>query len=265
MVSFNNRLKKHITELSSYLCVGLDISPESLGSASSLSQCIDHANRVIDATIDLAAAFKPNLAFFEQWGSAGYKWLEDTMEYINNGTLTIADGKRGDIGNTAEKYAQSIFDHFGFDAATVNPYMGEDAIVPFIKRPDKGAFILCKTSNPSSGDFQNSQNGQKHIFELVARKSVELNSTENVGLVVGATIPEEIKTIRRIAPELPFLIPGVGAQGGDLEKSMQYGNENGLALISISRGIIFSGDKTEKAIRSTAKDYKDKMMDLVHG
>ena len=94
---------------------------------------------------------------------------------------------------------------------------------------------------------------------------MELNSTENVGLVVGATIPEEIKTIRRIAPELPFLIPGVGAQGGDLEKSMQYGNENGLALISISRGIIFSGDKTEKAIRSTAKDYKDKMMDLVHG
>ena len=143
--------------------------------------------------------------------------------------------------------------------------MGEDAIVPFIKRPDKGAFILCKTSNPSSDDFQNSQNGQKHIFELVARKSVELNSTENVGLVVGATIPEEIKTIRRIAPELPFLIPGVGAQGGDLEKSMQYGNENGLALISISRGIIFSGDKTEKTIRSTAKDYKDKMMDLVHG
>ena len=94
---------------------------------------------------------------------------------------------------------------------------------------------------------------------------MELNSTENVGLVVGATIPEEIKTIRRIAPELPFLIPGVGAQGGDLEKSMQYGNENGLALIAISRGIIFSGDKTEKAIRSTAKDYKDKMMDLIHG
>ena len=215
--------------------------------------------------MDLVAAFKPNLAFFEQWGSAGYKWLEDTMEYIDNRTFTIADGKRGDIGNTAEKYAQSIFDHFGFDAATVNPYMGEDAIVPFIKRPDKGAFILCKTSNPSSDDFQNSQNGQKHIFELVARKSVELNSTENVGLVVGATIPEEIKTIRRIAPELPFLIPGVGAQGGDLEKSMQYGNENGLALISISRGIIFSGDKTEKFIRSTAKDYKDKMMDLVHG
>ena len=265
MVSFNNRLKKHITDLSSYLCVGLDISPESLGSSSSLSQCIDHANRVIDATIDLAVAFKPNLAFFEQWGSAGYKWLEDTMEYINNRTLTIADGKRGDIGNTAEKYAQSIFDHFGFDAATVNPYMGEDAIVPFIKRPDRGAFILCKTSNPSSGNFQNSENGQKHIFELVARKSVALNSTENVGLVVGATIPEDIRTVRNIAPELPFLIPGVGAQGGDLEKSMQYGNENGLALISVSRGIIFSGDKTEKAIRSTAKGYKDKMMDLVHG
>ena len=120
-------------------------------------------------------------------------------------------------------------------------------------------------SNPSSGDFQNSQNGKKHVFELVARKSMELNSTENVGLVVGATIPEEIKTVRRIAPELPFLIPGVGAQGGDLEKSTQYGNENGLALISISRGIIFSGDKTEKTIRSTAKDYKDKMMELIHG
>ncbi len=265
MNSFNNRLKKHIAEISSYLCVGLDISPESLGSSSSLSQCIDHSKRVIDATIDLIAAFKPNFAFFERWGSAGFKWLESTMNYINTRTLTIADGKRGDIGNTAEQYAKSIFNHFGFDAVTVNPYMGEDAIIPFIKRPEKGAFILCKTSNPSSSDFQNSQNGQKHVFELVARKSVELNSMENVGLVVGATLPEEIKKIRHLAPELPFLMPGVGAQGGDLEKSIRYGNEKGIALISISRGIIFSGDKTEKSIRSTAKEYRDKMMEYIHG
>ena len=202
MNSFNNRLKKHIAEISSYLCVGLDIPPESLGSSSSLSQCIDHSKRVIDATIDLIAAFKPNFAFFERWGSAGFKWLENTMNYINTRTLTIADGKRGDIGNTAEQYAKSIFNHFGFDAVTVNPYMGEDAIIPFIKRPEKGAFILCKTSNPSSSDFQNSQNGQNHVFELVARKSVELNSMENVGLVVGATLPEEIKKIRHLAPEL---------------------------------------------------------------
>ena len=262
---FNNRLKNHIQNLSSNLCVGLDISPESLGSTSSLSQCMDHSKRVIDATIDLAAAFKPNLAFFERWGSAGFKWLEHTIDYINNGTFTVADGKRGDIGNTAEQYAQSIFNHFGFDAVTVNPYMGEDAIIPFIKHPEKGAFILCKTSNPSSGDFQNSPNGQKHVYELVAKKSMELNAMKNVGLVVGATVPEEIKKIRHLAPNLPFLIPGVGSQGGDLEKSICYGNENGVALISISRGIIYSGDKTEKSIRTTAKDYRDKMMDFIHG
>ena len=153
MEYFNNRLKNHIQDFSSALCVGLDISPESLGNSKSITHCIDHSKRVIDATIDLAAAFKANLAFFERWGSAGFKWLEHILEYINNRKITIADGKRGDIGNTAEQYANSIFDHFGFDAVTVNPYMGKDAIIPFINRPEKGAFILCKTSNPSSGDF----------------------------------------------------------------------------------------------------------------
>ena len=265
MNSFNNRLKKHIAEISSYLCVGLDISPESLGSSSSLSQCIDHSKRVIDATIDLIAAFKPNFAFFERWGSAGFKWLENTMNYINTRTLTIADGKRGDIGNTAEQYAKSIFNHFGFDAVTVNPYMGEDAIIPFTKLPEKGAFILCRTSNSSSEEFQNRLNGHHHVFELVAKKAVQLNSMNNVGLVIGATVPDEINQIRQHAPGLPFLIPGVGAQGGDLEKSVLYGNENGIALISISRGIIFSGDKTEKAIRSAAKEYRDKMLEYIHG
>ena len=265
MDSFNKQLNNHIENISSCLCVGLDISPELLGNSISISECIDHSKKVVDATIDLAAAYKPNLAFFERWGSNGIKWLEDILDYINGKTLTIADGKRGDIGNTAEQYAKSFFDHFGFNAVTVNPYMGEDAVDPFIKRPEKGAFILCKTSNPSSGDFQNSLNGQINLFERVAEKSVELNKMDNVGLVVGATVPDDIKKLRIIAPQLPFLIPGVGAQGGNLEKSVSYGNQNGHTLISISRGIIFSGDKSEGSIRSAAVDYRDRVMDIIDG
>ena len=220
---------------------------------------MEYSFKVIDATRDLAAAFKPNLAFFERWGAAGFEWLEQVLTRIGAGPLLIGDAKRGDIGNTANQYAYSLFDHFGFDAVTVNPYMGRDAIEPFLTRPEKGAFILCRTSNPSAIDLQNSSSNEKTLYLRVAEMAVELNTKNNVGLVVGATASPEIDIIRAVAPDLPFLIPGVGAQGGDLEASFTSGNRDGVAIINVSRGISFAGDRSAAAIRSEAENYVKRM------
>ncbi|MEA1882173.1 MAG: orotidine-5'-phosphate decarboxylase [Candidatus Marinimicrobia bacterium] len=264
MKSFNLRLSDIICQKESHLCVGLDMNPEGLGSAnSSLDDLKGYSYKVIDATRDLAAAFKPNLAFFERWGSDGFKWLEETMNYFDDGTIIIGDAKRGDIGNTAKEYAHSLFNHFGFDAVTLSPYMGQDSVAPFTEDPEKGVFILCRTSNPSATDLQNLNVGDEMVFDKTAQLCVEWNSNDNVGLVVGATAPDEISRIRGQAPGLPFLIPGVGAQGGDLERSMKDGNTNGDALINISRGISFAGDLSKKAIRNAAKDYVVRMRNIM--
>ena len=264
MYSFNYHLLKEIEKKQSHLCVGLDINPEGFANKNvTINDLKTHTEKVISATQDLAVAFKPNLGFYERWGSKGFKWLEETMELFEDNTIVIGDAKRGDIGNTAEQYAISLFDHFGFDAVTINPYMGVDSINPFIKNPKKGAFILCKTSNPSSINFQNLKLDGSNLYETVAKKCFEWNKKENIGLVVGATAPEEILNVRKIAPGLPLLIPGVGAQGGSLEKSMKNGNKNGKCLINVSRGIIFSTDLSEKSIRNSAKDYVDKMRECI--
>ena len=266
MKSFTTRISEHIIKKKSHLCVGLDISPEGLGNKNAkISDLIDHSLKIVDATIDLAVSYKPNLAFFERWGSEGFKWLEKINGYIGNNSIIIADGKRGDIGNTAKQYAISIFDYFGFDAVTINPYMGSDSIKPFIENPEKGVFVLCRTSNKSALELQDLKVGKENLFEQVAKLAVELNIYDNIGLVVGATVPSEIRKIRNIAPKLPFLIPGIGAQGGDLEKSMQYGNDNGVALINISRGISFAGDMSSRAIRNSAQDYVEKMREIING
>lgn len=265
MKSFITRLSEQITRKNSHLCVGLDISPEGLGNKNAkLSDLIDHSLKIIDATVDLAVCYKPNLAFFERWGSDGFKWLEKVIGYIGNNAIIIADGKRGDIGNTAKQYAISIFDHFGFDAVTINPYMGSDSIKPFVENPEKGVFILCRTSNPSASELQELKVEENSLYEKVAKLAVELNINDNIGLVVGATAPSEIRKIRKIAPKLPFLIPGIGAQGGDLEKSMQFGNENGIAIINISRGISFAGNMSSDVIKNAAQDYVEKMREIIN-
>ncbi len=271
MKPFNLRLSKLIKSKRSHLCVGLDMNPEAMGSSNTtLDELKKHSLKVIDATSDLASAFKPNLAFFERWGSEGFKWLEALMDYFPDDLIIIGDAKRGDIGNTAKQYAYSLFTHFDFDAVTLSPYMGKDSITPFIDNPEKGAFILCRTSNPSAVDLQNQQINiessdqtvqiideipNEMLFDKTAQLCVEWNKNNNVGIVVGATAPQEISRIRSHAPSLPFLIPGIGAQGGDLTQSMLDGNKNGDALINISRGISFSGDLSSKAIRNAAKDY----------
>ena len=279
MKSFNLRLSKLIKSKRSHLCVGLDMNPEAMGSSNTtLDELKKHSFKVIDATSDLASAFKPNLAFFERWGSEGFKWLEALMDYFPDDLIIIGDAKRGDIGNTAKQYAYSLFTHFDFDAVTLSPYMGKDSITPFIDNPEKGAFILCRTSNPSAVDLQNQQINiessdqtvqrideipNEMLFDKTAQLCVEWNKNNNVGIVVGATAPKEISRIRNHAPSLPFLIPGIGAQGGDLTQSMLDGNKNGDALINISRGISFSGDLSSKAIRNAAKDYLSQMREII--
>ncbi|HIA94460.1 MAG TPA: orotidine-5'-phosphate decarboxylase [Candidatus Marinimicrobia bacterium] len=258
MISFNSRLRSLTQERQSWLCVGLDMNPEAFGS-NSLSNLKEHTFNVIDATRDLAVAYKPNFAFFERWGAAGFAWLEETALYIGDDHIKIADAKRGDIGNTALQYADSIFGHFGFDCVTLSPYMGRDSIDPFLHDPEKGVFILCRTSNESAGDFQDNLTDGDPLYLKVAEWANGLNEKDNIGLVVGATAPEELTHIREISPDLSLLIPGVGAQGGDLEHSVKVGNQTGVGLINVSRGISFAGDMSENAIRSAAEDYLNQM------
>ena len=258
MNSFNSKLKSLIKDNKSCLCIGLDMNPESIGS-DKISNLKEHTFNVIDVTRDLAIAYKPNFAFFERWGAAGFAWLEETVAYIGNDHIKIADAKRGDIGNTAKQYAKSIFEHFNFDAVTLNPYMGRDSIEPFLDRCNKGAFILCRTSNPSAFQFQGQLDDANSIFRKVALMANDLNIKENVGLVVGATAIEELRVIKKIAPDLSLLIPGVGAQGGNLEDSVKIGNNTSSALINVSRGISFAGNMSKKAIRKSAKNYVNQM------
>ena len=264
MSSFNLRLNERITSLKSHLCVGLDIANSSFNNSNiELKKLKDHAKKVVESTRDLVVAYKPNFAFFEKWGSKGYQWLEEIVDFIGDDIIKIADAKRGDIGNTATQYAESIFGHFGFDAVTLSPYMGWDSIAPFVADEKKGAFILCKTSNASSKDFQNLPIENKKLFEIVAQRSSKWNASNNIGLVVGATASNEIRVVRKYAKNMPLLIPGVGAQGGDLKTSMIEGNTNGDAIINVSRGICFAGDLSSNAIRLKAEEYYKNMRELM--
>jgi orotidine 5'-phosphate decarboxylase subfamily 2 len=265
MQSFNSRLRERSRALDSHLCIGLDITPERLGiAATELEVLVDHARKVVDATIDLAVAYKLNLAFFERWGSAGYQWLETLREYIGKETIVIGDAKRGDIGSTAEQYASSLFGHFQFDAVTVNPYLGYDAVQPFAQDPTRGVFVLCRTSNPSAVDFQLHRREGLAVYESVAVNVVRWNRHDNLGLVVGATVPEAIARVRSLAPDVPLLVPGIGAQGGDLVSSFSAGNRDGVVVISVSRAVCFAGDGSAKAIRQAALELVETMRAIDH-
>tara|TARA_B100000424_G_scaffold271255_1_gene273214 strand:- start:5529 stop:6326 length:798 start_codon:yes stop_codon:yes gene_type:complete len=264
MTSFNNRLSDRAKRINSYLCVGIDISPELLGS-NNLDDLISHSKLVVDATRDIALAYKPNFAFFERWGPKGFEWLEQLVNYIGEGPILIADAKRGDIGTTARQYAQSVFNYFGFDCVTLSPYLGVDSIDPFISSSKKGVFILCRTSNPSGFEFQNmATKNNTTLYESVALWAKSLNKEDNIGLVVGATAPEELSAVRSLAPELPLLIPGIGAQGGDLEKSIRVSNSTGIGIINVSRSISFAGNLSKSEIRKSAITYVSKMNEALN-
>jgi len=233
---------------------------------SSLNPVLEFNRQIIEATSDLVCAYKPNLAFYEAMGDRGLSALRETLKLIPRSILTIGDGKRGDIGNTAERYAKSLFDDFGFDSITVNPYMGLDSIEPFLKNPEKGVFLLALTSNLGSKDFQRLKINGQPLYEKVVRTAKKWNTNQNIGFVVGATHPRELKMIRKIVPEMPLLIPGIGKQGGDLKSAVRDGCDgNGqLAIINASRSIIYasSGKDFAEAARAEAKKMAEEMRNI---
>ena len=236
----------------SWLCIGLDPDPELMPEA----DILQFNKAVIEATSDLVCAYKPNLAFYEALGAEGPATLEKTVRHVPDHVPVIGDAKRGDIGSTARAYARALFSVLGFDAVTVNPYLGHDSLEPFISYRDKGVFILCRTSNKGATDFQDLITGGLPLYEAVARKAVEWNTHGNVGLVVGATYPEQLKRVRSICPEMPVLIPGIGAQGGDLASAVSYGvdAQGEKAIINVSRQILYAskGKDFAQAARSIA-------------
>ncbi|WP_159899868.1 orotidine-5'-phosphate decarboxylase [Salinirussus salinus] len=245
-VPFFERLRERIDRVDSVVSVGLDPDPDRLPAAVEDADLPRWAfnRRVIDATHEHAACFKPNAAFYED--PDGWRALEETVAYAHGkGVPVLLDAKRGDIGNTARKYA-SILDTV--DAITVNPYLGRDALEPFLAREKKGVFVLCRTSNAGGADLQDLELASgDQVYEKVAGLADLWNRNDNVGLVVGATAPEELEAVRGLVPDLPFLVPGVGAQGGDAEAAVEYGLVDGVGLVNSSRGIIFAGEDARGA------------------
>ncbi len=247
----------------SLLCVGLDSDIGRLPSAFLAEAMPQFAfNRhIIDATAPYAAAFKCNMAFYEAAGQAGWNALAATLAYLRErqpALLTICDAKRGDIGNTSAAYARAIFDELGFDAVTLNPYLGRDAVEPFLKYDDRACIILCRTSNPGAAELQDLAVGGGKLWETVAELVCQRwNARGNCMLVAGATRPAELARIREIAGDMTLLVPGVGAQGGDIQAVMRAGlNGAGRGLIiNSSRGVIFAPDPAR-----SARDLRDSIL-----
>lgn len=242
----------------SLLCIGLDPDPELMPQVD-----VYRFNRqIVEATSDLVCAYKPNLAFYEALGVEGLKALERTVKDVSREIPVIGDSKRTDIASSSKAYARALFEVTGFDAVTVSPYLGYDSIAPFVERSDKGVFILCKTSNPGAADFQDllckaagPVDGERPLFEIVALKALEWNTRGNLGLVVGATYPEQLRRVRELCPQMPLLIPGIGAQGGDLEAVVKLGTDaNGeKAIITCSRQVLYASKGADFALAARAE------------
>jgi len=267
-MNFIEKLARASQKNHSLLCVGLDTDPALIPDGVGV---FDFNKAIIDATADLVCAYKPNIAFYEAMGNAGLDALKHTRDYIPKGIPVIIDAKRGDIGNTARAYAQSLFDYFNFDATTASPYLGFDSLEPFIRYHDRGVFILCRTSNAGAADFQSlsckTDGGYKMLFEIVAEKVNEWNTYGNLGLVVGATYPGELKLIRERYPDMPLLIPGVGAQGGELERVVKCGVDarRERTIINSSRQILYAskGKDFATAARKAALEMRDRINDYL--
>ena len=258
-MTFSARLRAVQKERHSLVCIGLDPDPSLIPAGA--GSVLDFNRRMIASTHDLVCCYKMNLAFYEALGDDGWRILRATLREIPDSALTIGDGKRGDIGNTAERYAFALFSDLGFDAITVNPYMGFDAIEPFLKDTSCGVFVLALTSNPGSRDFQRLKIGSSPLYKKVISAAKKWNSGGNVGLVVGATHPKELREVRKLAPEMPFLIPGIGAQGGDLNAAVRFGcDSEGLsALINVGRSVLYAsgGSDFEAAARKETMKIRD--------
>lgn len=263
-MNFIEKLTEAAQKNNSLLCVGLDPDPALMPEKMNV---FEFNKAIIDATLDLVCAYKPNLAFYEALGDEGLDALKRTVDYVSGDIPVIGDAKRGDIGNTAKAYARAIFDYYGFDAATVSPYLGFDSIEPFIQYHDKGVFVLCRTSNAGAVDFQSLhcevEDGYRSLFEVVAQKVSQWNTHGNLGLVVGATYPEELRLIRQNHPDMPLLIPGIGVQGGELSLTVRYGvdSRGQRAIINSSRQVIYAsrGKDFAEASRRVATALRDQI------
>jgi len=254
-----------IQQKRSYLCIGLDPDPARLPNhlLRSSDPIFEFNKQIIDATQDLCVAYKPNLAFYEASGAKGWESLEKTKAYIPEQIFTIADAKRADIGNTSGHYAKAFFDYLGFDAITVAPYMGHDSVGPFLAYQDKWVILLALTSNNGSKDFQLKEiEGSRKLYEEVISTSLNWASPDQLMWVIGATHPHVFAHIRELAPDHFFLVPGVGAQGGDLETISQHGMNSlcGL-LVNSSREILYQSQDRDfaKAARKAAKKIQEQM------
>jgi orotidine-5'-phosphate decarboxylase len=268
-------LYRNIRSKGSYLCVGLDSDMDKIpGHLKKADDPVFEFNRaIVAATHQYCVAYKINTAFYEALGSKGWQTLEKTAAYIRENhpdIFLIADAKRGDIGNTARKYAQTFFATLGFDAVTIAPYMGRDSTEPFLEYPDKWVIILGLTSNKGAADFQYFHSGQEnqYLYEKVITEASGWGSADNIMFVVGATRPEELKRIRKIIPDHFLLVPGVGAQGGSLEEVSGQGmNQKCGLLINASRSIIFadSSEKFAAAATAKAREMQQQMQKLLTG
>lgn len=263
-----SELFAQIREKRSFLCIGLDTDIEKIPSflRSAEDPLFSFNRAIIDATHDLCVAYKPNLAFYESMGSAGWVSLEKTLRHIRNhypGLFVIADAKRGDIGNTSGLYARAFFSEMDFDAVTVAPYMGEDSVRPFLGYPGKWTILLALTSNRGAADFQLMEDAVgRRLYEEVLRRSLAWGNDENMMYVVGATKAEKLQEIRTIIPGHFLLVPGIGAQGGSLEEVCHYGmNDQCGLLVNSSRGIIYASAEEDfaEAARNEALNLQIEM------
>ena len=274
VAAFIDKLRRAARANDSLLCIGLDPDPDRLPEGVATA---DFNRALIEATSDLVCAYKPNLAFYEQSGIDGLRALEATVAAVPAGIPVIADAKRGDIGNTARAYAKALFETWGFDAATVSPYLGRDSLAPFLDYGEKGVFILCRTSNPGSSDLQSllttaptPGGAPMPLYQRVALMAIEWNGRGNAGLVVGATQADELQWVREHCPSMPLLIPGVGAQGGDLAAAVRGGvDANGeLAIINSSREVLYAFREDRaggfaEAARRAAVRVRDRMREAL--
>lgn len=243
-MNYFSKLEKIIKKNKSNLVIGLDsdLVRIPIKFFRKKNPVIEFNRSIIEATKDIVAGYKLNLAFYEALGKYWYETLEGTLKLIPDDMLKICDGKRGDIGNTDEYYVKTYSDDFEFDSMTVNPYMGRDSVEPFLKRKNKGIYILALTSNPGSEDFQKQKIGKKHLYDIVIEKSMEWDDNNRIGFVIGANHTDLIKKLTTKYSKLPLLIPGIGAQGNDLNELLKH-IKNNYFLINASRSIIF--DKKE--------------------
>jgi orotidine-5'-phosphate decarboxylase len=249
-MSFFERLAARSRAIDSLVCVGLDPDWE----MHRVDDLAAYLGDVVDATLPYTACYKPNIAFFEQHGSEGLRQFERLLAHIAGRAPVLCDAKRGDMANTATAYARALFETWDVDAATVNPYLGRDSLEPFLAYPDKGIFVLCRTSNPGAAQLQNRRLDTGEL--LYERIAVEASSWgANVGLVVGATAPAEMARIRRLVPETPFLVPGVGAQGGSpAEVVAAAGGTPGHIIISASRSVLYAGRAPDATLPPNAAE-----------